>query len=290
MGFGIIRCKKVKRPNLNGLRIFWDSSVQKGCVLRECANVREEIIKRVREFQGQQLRKIRADAPYALHYLVTLSQESAEKLGEEQIKAYLSESLSFLDTLHGQNNIIAAFISDTGHVMHVLAVPEKEGKLNAKAFTELNALRGLQESFFRNVSSKYGLERGVKGQRHKTQEEENFERLKVKSEKLEKRIKVLAGESLEPPVIEYPEPGLLEGKKAYAERCLKRLWDYSLQIIQVSRAKALAYDDMQKEKLKLEQEIREIKTKLIEEQTNNSLLRLEIRELEKLFRNVDSVF
>ena len=78
MGFGIIRCKKVKRPNLNGLRIFWDSSVQKGCVLRECANVREEIIKRVREFQGQQLRKIRADAPYALHYLVTLSQESAE--------------------------------------------------------------------------------------------------------------------------------------------------------------------------------------------------------------------
>jgi len=47
---------------------------------------------------------------------------------------------------------------------------------------------------------------------------------------------------------------------------------------------------MQKEKFKLEQEIREIKTKLIEEQTNNSLLRLEIRELEKLFRNADSVF
>jgi len=58
----------------------------------------------------------------------------------------------------------------------------------------------------------------------------------------------------------------------------------------ISRAKALAYDDMQKEKFKLEQEIREIKTKLIEEQTNNSLLRLEIRELEKLFRNADSVF
>lgn len=290
MGFGIIRCKKVKRPNLNGLRIFWDSSAQIGRVLRECTNIREEIIERVREFQGRQLRKIRADAPCALHYLVTLSQESAEKLGEEQVNAYLSESLSFLDTLHDRNNIIAAFISSTGHVMHVLAIPEKDGKLKAQVFTELNALRSLQESFFRNVSSKYGLERGVKGQKHKIREEENFERLKVKSEKLEKRIKVLAGESLEPPIIEYPEPGLLEGKKAYAERCLKRLWDYSLQIIQVSRAKALAYDDIQKEKLKLEQEIRKIKMKLIEEQTNNSLLQLEIRELEKLFRSVESVF
>lgn len=290
MGFGIIRCKKVKRANLNGLRIFWDSGAQKGRVLRECTNVREEIIERVKEFQGRQLRKIRTDAPYALHYLVTLSQESAEKLGEEQVNAYLSESLSFLDTLHGRNNVIAAFISGTGQVMHVLAVPEKDGKLRAKVFTELNALRNLQESFFQNVSLKYGLERGVKGQKHKTREEENFERLKVKSEKLEKRMKVLAGESLEPPVIAYPEPGLLEGKKTYAERCLKCLWDYSLQIIQVSRAKALAYDDMQKEKLKLEQELREIKTKLIEEQTNNSLLRLEIRGLEKLFRNVDSVF
>lgn len=289
MGFGIIRCKKVKRPNINGLIRFWSSSSKKGRVLRDCTNIRGEIIERTRVCQGRQLRKIRADAPCALHYLVTLSQESVETLGVERVNSYLNDSLSYLDNLHGQNNIIAAFISCTCNVMHVLAIPEKEGKLKAKAFTDLNALRSLQESFFQNVCSKYGLKRGFKGQKHKTPEEENFERLKLETEKLETRLKELAAESLQPSVLEYPEPGILEGKKAYAERCLKCLWEYSLRIIEVSRAKALAYDDALKENLKLKQELNRIKAKLNEERANNSLLQLEVREFENLFKKVDLI-
>lgn len=282
MGYGIIRCKKIKQTALNGLKIFWDSAVRDGEVLCSCGSVCETIKEKLVILQGRQQRKIRVDAPCAIHYLVTLSKSSVEELGEIKIRDFLKESLFFLTELHGQSSIVAAFITKVGYVMHVLVTPEKDGRLNARAFTNRNALRKLQEDFYQKVSVKYGLEKGMKGAVHRTREYENLQRLKLQTAEYEQRIRELAGESLVPKDLEYPEPEMFESKKAYARRCLKCLWNYALEIIQVNRAKALEYDRMQNENRELQTKCNELLYLLSQEREESKLLRFELEEIRNL--------
>jgi len=119
--------------------------------------------------------KLRKNGVLCVEHLITASPDWFEGQSKKGQNKYFTDSVKFLKTKWGADNVVAGGIhrdEKTPH-MFVYVVPKDPdtGKLNCRRWLgEKNALSNMQTLFHEEVSSKYGLERGLKGSKakHKT--------------------------------------------------------------------------------------------------------------------------
>lgn len=140
-------------------------------------------------------RAIRKDAVKCIELMFTADKSFFDRLTPEQEKAYFRSCYDFVaDHFGGRANIVADKVhkdEKTPHI-HLCLVPlTKDGRLSARDYLGgKKELQQLQDAFYSEVSSKWGLERGNRadlehgesGRRHKTTGE-----LKLETEITRKR-------------------------------------------------------------------------------------------------------
>lgn len=155
--------------------------------------------------------KMRSNAVRCVEYVITVSPEAYQTMTNKDWTAYLNDSLTWLRDRHGKENVFYACVhkDETTPHLSVFTVPKDEkGHLNARSFLGGRAkLSEMQTNFHAQVSSKYGLERGIRGSqiKHVTMQE-----YYGKMAELEKAI-------------EPPKRKMLENDKDYGERYKKQL-------------------------------------------------------------------
>lgn len=100
-------------------------------------------------------------------YLLTSSPQWFENLDEETINEWTQESLKWLETKHGSENVVAAWLhrNETTPHLHVFILPIKDNAFNAKAFFgNKKLLSSIQSEYHNAISKKFpSLSRGEKG-------------------------------------------------------------------------------------------------------------------------------
>ena len=108
--------------------------------------------------------KVRKNAVHAIDYLITTSPDATPEANAGAIK----EAVEWVTEKHGAENIIMASVhrdESTPHV-HMLVVPMKDGKLNARHFIggTKHRMSELQDEFYERIEKQgLDLDRGVKG-------------------------------------------------------------------------------------------------------------------------------
>ena len=133
---------------------------------RACTSVAETMAK----YNSLLPEKVRKNAIHAIDYLITTSPEASKK----DNKIAIEEGIKWVTEKHGAENVLLSSVhhdETTPHV-HILVMPLKDGKLNAKHFVggHRDRLKEMQTEFFSQVQSAgASLERGVEGSRAKHQ-------------------------------------------------------------------------------------------------------------------------
>ena len=142
--------------------------------------------------------------------LITASPNALESKTDEEISAYFSDALRYLQDKHGAENVVYAGIhrDETTPHMYAYIVPlDERGKLNChKFYGAKNALSDLQTDFFEQVGHKHGLDRGIKGSKAKH----------TKIRDYYARVNAVEDLQIEPDAdIEFPSPTLVDKAKTY---------------------------------------------------------------------------
>jgi hypothetical protein len=132
---------------------------------RACTGVFETMDK----YKSLLPKKVRKDAVHALDYLITTSPEASK----EDNRIAIEEGIKWVEARHGKENILLSSIhldETTPHV-HIVAMPIRNGKLNAKHFVggSKHRMSELQDEYFARVENKTNLARGIKGSKAKHQ-------------------------------------------------------------------------------------------------------------------------
>lgn len=104
----------------------------------------------------------RRGAVYAYDFLMTMSPGAAKNMTEEQIKTWELDSLAWCCETFGRDNVIGAICHRDESTPHIqaLIIPEKDGKLNARAYTGgRDKMRALWTSYAQAMKP-WGLQRG----------------------------------------------------------------------------------------------------------------------------------
>lgn len=147
-------------------------------------------------------RKVRKDAVVLVDGMMTASPEwfAAHSYGEAM--AFFRDGLDFIQNTFGKENVFYFTVhrDETTYHAHFGFTPIKDGSLSwKKFFPNRQALTKFQDQFYENVSSKYGMERGVKreyGQpvkRHKTVREFKAEKVRELDREIAERTERLEG-------------------------------------------------------------------------------------------------
>lgn len=221
MGFGIIRGQKFKIGGLKGMEIHVlrsrpsksnpDIDISKTASnypIIEVGELNKKVADRVAELPGQRtktgkIRKIQNNAVMLYDFIITASHEDMEKWDKEVAEQYFKDSVEFIKKHYGEKNIMYAQVHQderTPH-LHLGLVPEYEGKLAAYKLFVPDSMRKLQDDFYAEVSSKYGLERGEieSVAKHKSTIDlkiATIEEVNQEKEKLEKVKKEVVDEEL----------------------------------------------------------------------------------------------
>ena len=110
--------------------------------------------------------KIRKNAVHAVEFVLTGSPEALRALPEQQRGDFFEDALRWAQgRLGGSLNTLcfALHQDELSPHLHVVMMPLKDGKLNARAFIggHRDVLRQMQTDFAEEVGKKYGLERGI---------------------------------------------------------------------------------------------------------------------------------
>ena len=167
MAYGILRVKKIKSTAaLSGaLRHNTREKPPKNAdpkLTKEnfSSTTFKEAIAKFKQLLPEKRRK---DATLAVEIVLTSSGGFFED--KKQASDYLLDGLNWLEKrFGGRENIIGVDVhrdEATDH-LHYVFIPLKNGRLNAKGYLGGPAdLRKLQDDFYKDVSKKYGLERGI---------------------------------------------------------------------------------------------------------------------------------
>ena len=189
MGAGIIRGQKIKADGLRGMQIHVMRSRESKSnpdidAERSAKNysldgltayqLNRRVAERIAELPGQRtktgkIRKVQSNAVRMYDFVVTAGHEDMERLGDAGARAYFKDTLDFMRRRYGARNVMYAPVhidESTPHI-HIGLVPEYQGKLGANLLFTPESMRSLQDDFFEEVSSKYGLERGEVGSKRK---------------------------------------------------------------------------------------------------------------------------
>lgn len=104
----------------------------------------------------------RKNAVFAYDFLLTASPEFFQGKTEEEIHAWERDSLAWCRETFGSDNVIGAICHRDELTPHIqaLIIPEKDGKLNARAYTGgRDKLRNLWTSYAKKMKP-WGLQRG----------------------------------------------------------------------------------------------------------------------------------
>jgi predicted nucleic acid-binding Zn-ribbon protein len=179
-------------------------------------------------------RAVRKDAVKMCEMLFTSDNLFFEQLSSTEIKKYFEECYNFACERYGRENIISAVVhlDETTPHLHLDFVPlTADGRLSAKEILGVKTdLQKLQDDFYNQVSSKYGLERGNRADlstgeptaKHFTTQEYKLKTAKDKLQQAEKELaetKKLVEQSsealqaLQGRVLAQQEVNALKGKK-----------------------------------------------------------------------------
>lgn len=182
VGYGILRGQKIHTDGLKGIEIHNNRerpsksnpdidrkrTVENYSLLDEGGeSLNKRVNARCKELSGG--RKVRSDAVKMYDFIATASPEDMKRMSPAQQRQYFQDTTDFLIKKFGRANIMYAKVhmDETTPHMHVGIVPELEGRLCAKKLFTPKSMRKLQDEYFRDVSSKYGLQRGeVNSKRH----------------------------------------------------------------------------------------------------------------------------
>ncbi len=111
---------------------------------------------------------IRKNAVRLCDFVVTVSPEVMKDLDKDQRDGYFRDCLYWLEGRYGRENIAYAQVHmDEGNPhLHVGVIPIRNNELNCKAIFDRKEMKGLQEDFYNEIASYYGLDKpvgGVKG-------------------------------------------------------------------------------------------------------------------------------
>jgi len=187
MGFGIIKMKKIS-GSLGGILshvlrahksrtnpdIDYSKSANNYSLMddkkKTISELNKRIYDRIKSLPGKEgkKRKVSKNAVKLADFFVGLSPEVIPEADPQEIENYFRDALYFLEFQYGRENIVYAEVhledEATPH-LHVGVVPELENRLCAKELFTRKSLHDLQEKFYKDVSSYYGLEKPIGGRR-----------------------------------------------------------------------------------------------------------------------------
>lgn len=181
MSYGIVRIQKFKREAVKGIELHdqrakevshtnpdidHSKSDQNYALAGNDADYLREVAERINKLSGKAVRK---DAVVMCQALITSDSTFFQKLSQEQQREFFKQSLNFIRSRYGEENILSATVhmdERTPH-MHVNFTPICNGKLSAfKIFTR-QELRDLHTDFYNSVGKIWDLERGESGENKK---------------------------------------------------------------------------------------------------------------------------
>lgn len=121
----------------------------------------DEIAERTKNLK----RKVRKDAVVLVDGMMTASPEWFKDHSYDEAMAFFKDGLDFIQDRFGKENVFYFTVhrDETTYHAHFGFTPIKDGSLSwKKFFPNRQALTKFQDQFYENVSSKYGMERGIK--------------------------------------------------------------------------------------------------------------------------------
>ena len=118
---------------------------------------------RLRIKQLQLKRKPRTDAVGLEDFIIGASANFMLQLGEDKRQQYFSDALHFFQHRYGKENVMYCFchLDEHNPHVHIGVIPvTPDGRLSARDLFNPKSLEQLQTDFHREVSQRYGLERG----------------------------------------------------------------------------------------------------------------------------------
>lgn len=158
----------------------------------------DEIAERTKDLK----RKVRKDAVVLVDGMMTASPEWFQNHSYAEAMAFFRDGLDFIQSTFGKENVFYYTIhrDETTYHAHFGFTPIKDGSLSwKKFFPNRQALTKFQDQFYEQVSSKYGMERGIKreyGQpvkRHKTVREFKADKVRELDREIAERTERLEG-------------------------------------------------------------------------------------------------
>lgn len=188
MGYGICRIQKIS-GGIGGIRshmrreheshtnpdIDYGKSSLNYSIQCDAEHLEKRINQRISELNLK--RKPRKDAVRLLDFIVTASPDNMKRFSFEQRQDFFQKSLDFLKKEYGSQNLMYCEVhldEETPHA-HIGFVPvTKDGRLCADNLMKRGRLHELQDKFYAEVSSCFGLERGEVGTKRKHVETARF--------------------------------------------------------------------------------------------------------------------
>ena len=203
MGYGIIRGQKVKMGAIGGMESHHarlhesktnpdiDYALSKdNYEIISSANLTKRLNARLKELQSRtktgKARKMRSDAVTAYDFMITGSHDDIMAMSQETRQQYFADATKFMQDRYGAKNVLDAVVhidekKGTDH-LHLTLVPEKDGRVSAKALFDKKEMRDLQDAFYEQVSSRYNLDRGEVGSKTKHLDSLRFKTETAKAE------------------------------------------------------------------------------------------------------------
>lgn len=188
MGYGICRIQKIS-GGIGGIRshmrreheshtnpdIDYGKSSLNYSIQCGAEHLEKRINQRISELNLK--RRPRKDAVRLLDFVVTASPDDMRRFSSGQRQEFFQKSLDFLKKEYGSQNLMYCEVhldEETPHV-HIGFVPVTEdGRLCADALMKRGKLHELQDKFYAEISSHFGLERGEVGTKRKHVETARF--------------------------------------------------------------------------------------------------------------------
>ena len=182
MGYGILRGQKCKLGDIKGMEIHilrvrksrsnpdidTDKTSNNYAIIEIGeGELNNRVARRIEELLGQRtktgkIRKIQDNAVRMYDFIATGTHEDIMAMAEDERKKYFNDIVDFFKCKFGEKNIMYAVVHNderTPH-LHLGLVPEYKGKLAAYQLFTPQSMRDLQDEFYEQISSRYGLERG----------------------------------------------------------------------------------------------------------------------------------
>lgn len=260
-------------------------------------NYAEQCEKKLDEYR--QTKHVRKDAVVAIEYLLTASPEFFEHDAiynrQKNLDAWCEAQINFLKKMHGEENILCAYLhldEKTPHIEAFVLPIDKKGKLNCKSFLGGSKLMSALQTSYALHNANFGLKRGASGSNATHQKVKQFYgAINQKSEIND----VALAQALKLDKPSFSDKVNMEDYLAKQEKALhRRMTDMFKPIVQkaklVERAERLVEADkkreekMKAEKLNLENTIRQMQKdaeKLLAPLKMVELLQEENAELKK---------